>query len=109
MKTFDRIVRGLARLGIALAALSLLATLALIAYSVFMRYVVNRPTAWVDELAGYLLVACIMLAVADALFHGEHIAVDLVTERLGATGRLTLLGGLVADGPEQPHRLSGIE
>jgi len=90
-------VRGLARVGIALAAIALLASLALIVYSVVMRYGLNQPIAWVDELVGYLLVACVMLASADTLLHGEHIAVDVVTERLSTRGkRLTLLAGLVA-------------
>lgn len=97
MKLFDRIVGGLAALGIALAAIALLASLFVIVYSVVMRYFLNQPAAWVDELAGYLLVACVMLAAADALRQGEHIAVDIVTERLSARGRrLTLLVGLVA-------------
>jgi C4-dicarboxylate transporter, DctQ subunit len=38
-----------------------------------------------------------MLAAADALFGGEHIAVDIVTERLSPHGkRITLMLGLVA-------------
>jgi TRAP-type C4-dicarboxylate transport system permease small subunit len=62
-----------------------------------MRYFVNQPVAWVDELAGYLLVAAVMLAAADALLEGEHIAVDILTERLSAQGRRwTVLGGLIA-------------
>jgi TRAP-type C4-dicarboxylate transport system permease small subunit len=94
---FDRLVRALARLGIALAAIALLASLAFVVYSVVMRYFLNQPATWVDEMVGYLLVACVMLAAADALLEGEHLAVDLVTERLGARGkRLTLLCGLVA-------------
>ena len=94
---FDRLVRALARLGIALAAVSLLASLAFVVYSVVMRYFMNLPVAWVDEFFGYLLVACVMLAAADALLEGEHLAVDLVTERLGTRGRrLTLLAGLAA-------------
>jgi C4-dicarboxylate transporter, DctQ subunit len=80
----NRVVRFLSRLGIALAAVSLLVSLALITYSVVMRYFLNRPQSWIDEIAGYLLVASVMLAAADALFHGEHIAVDIVTERLPA-------------------------
>ena len=97
MKHFDRLVRWLARVGIALAAIALLASLALIVYSVVMRYGLNQPIAWVDELVGYLLVACVMLASADTLLHGEHIAVDVVTEHLSARGkRLTLLAGLLA-------------
>ena len=99
MKIFDRLVRGLARLGVAAAALSLLASLVLIVYSVVMRYLLGRPAAWVDELVGYLLVACVMLAAADALLEGEHLAVDLLTERLSPHGkRLALLAGLVCVG-----------
>jgi C4-dicarboxylate transporter, DctQ subunit len=97
MQLFERVVHRLARLGIALAAIALLVSLALIVYSVAMRYVLNQPVAWVDELVGYLLVATVMLAAADALLEGEHIAVDIVTERLARRGRwVTLLGGLVA-------------
>jgi C4-dicarboxylate transporter, DctQ subunit len=99
MKAFDRLVRALSRLGIALAAAAMLVSLFLIGYSVVMRYFLNRPTAWVDELVGYLLVASVMLAAADALLSGEHIAVDIVTEKLGPRGRRwTLLGGLIAVG-----------
>ena len=97
MQIFDRLVRRLATLGIALAAIALLVSLVLIVYSVVMRYALNQPVAWVDEMVGYLLVATVMLAAADALLEGEHIAVDIVTERLSSRGRrLALLGGLVA-------------
>ena len=97
MKLFDRLVRSLCTLGIAGAAIALLASLFLIVYSVVMRYFLNQPAVWVDELVGYLLVACVMLAAADALLEGEHIAVDIVTERLGLCGkRLTLLAGVIA-------------
>ena len=93
----DRLVGVLAALGVALAAVGLIASMFLIAYSVVMRYFVNQPVIWVDELVGYLLVASVMLAAADALRHGEHIAVDIVTERLGERGRrLTTLAGLAA-------------
>ena len=97
MKLLDRIVGALAALGVALAAVGLIASMFLIAYSVVMRYFLNLPVTWVDELVGYLLVASVMLAAADALRHGEHIAVDILTERLGGRGRrLVTLAGLVA-------------
>lgn len=92
-----RVVRWLSRLGIALAAASLLVSLALIAYSVVLRYFLNRPQPWIDEIAGYLLVASVMLAAADALLHGEHIAVDIVTDRLPEGARQIVYKlGLVA-------------
>ena len=97
MRTFDRVVGCLATLGLALAASALLTSLALIVYSVAMRYFINRPQAWVDEAVGYLLVASVMLAAAAALRDGEHICVDIVTEKLSSRGRrLIALAGLIA-------------
>ena len=97
LRHFDRAVALLASTAIALSAMALLVSLALIGYGVAMRYFVNRPVVWVDEMISYLLVAIVMLAAADALRKGEHIAVDIVTERLGPAGRrLTAASGLVA-------------
>jgi len=94
---FDRVVAWLATLGLGLAASALLTSLALIVYSVGMRYFLNRPQAWVDEAVGYLLVASVMLAAAAALRDGEHICVDIVTEKLSSRGRrVVALAGLMA-------------
>lgn len=88
---------GLCLVGSGLAAALLLVSLALVAWSVLMRYFLNQPIPWVDELVGYLLVGLVMLAAADALRRGEHISVDLVTERLGPGGRrLTAAAGQLA-------------
>jgi C4-dicarboxylate transporter, DctQ subunit len=97
MRIFDRLVAWLAMLGLALAASALLASLTLIVYSVGMRYFLNRPQAWVDEAVGYLLVASVMLAAAAALRDGEHICVDIVTEKLSSRGRRVIgFAGLIA-------------
>jgi C4-dicarboxylate transporter DctQ subunit len=91
----ERAARRLARVGLWLASAALLASLATIGYSVARRYVFGAPIAWTDELVGYLLVASVMLAAADALFDGEHICVDIATERLAPRGkRVALLFGL---------------
>jgi len=97
MKLFDRLVAWLATLGLALAAIALLTSLALIVYSVAMRYFVNQPQAWIDEAVGYLLVASVMLAAAAALRDGEHICVDIITEKLSSKGqRLIAFAGTIA-------------
>jgi len=87
MKLLESLIRALARIGAALAAASLLVSMLVIGYSVVMRYFAGRPIPWADELAGYLLVASVMLAAADALLEGEHIRVDALVERLSARGR----------------------
>jgi TRAP-type C4-dicarboxylate transport system permease small subunit len=97
MSALERSMRVLARVGLMLAAAALLVSLVAIGYSVVMRYVFGAPVAWTDELVGYLLVASVMLAAPDALLEGEHISVDIVTERLAARGRkLAYLFGLAA-------------
>jgi TRAP-type C4-dicarboxylate transport system permease small subunit len=83
----DRLIGLICLAGASLAALAILASLFIITYSVGMRYVMNNPQAWTDESVGYLLVASVMASIAYALRQGEHIAVDILTERLPAAGR----------------------
>jgi C4-dicarboxylate transporter, DctQ subunit len=87
MRLIERLIHWLCALGVAIAAVSVLLSLALIGYSVVMRYFVNDPVPWVDELVGYLLVVSVMLGAGEALRRGEHISVDIVTERLGVRGK----------------------
>ncbi len=82
-----RVIDVLCRLAIALAAAGVLASLALIAWSVVMRYVFNNPPAWVDDAVAMMLVAVVMLAAGPALRRGEHIGVDVLTSQLRARGK----------------------
>lgn len=60
-------------------------TLGVTAFSVFRRYVLGNPLTWSDELSGFLVVAIVMLGAAEVLRRGEHVSVDILSER--ATGR----------------------
>jgi C4-dicarboxylate transporter DctQ subunit len=83
----ERLVGAVAVAGeIAAAAVTLVMT-ALVGYGVVLRYVWNRPQVWTDELVSYLVVLMVMLAAAETLRRGEHITIDLVTERLGRRAR----------------------
>ena len=87
LRALGLVVRGLTAAAIAVAGAALLASLALIGWSVFMRYVVGQPPVWTDDAVGLLLVAIVMMSAAQVLRRGEHIGVDLVTARLGPRGR----------------------
>ena len=87
VRAADRVVGVLARLAAGLAALIAVALLAIVAYGVIMRYLFVAPQVWTDETASFLLVLMVMLGVAEVLRRDEHIAVDLVTGRLGPRGR----------------------
>jgi TRAP-type C4-dicarboxylate transport system permease small subunit len=93
----DRVTRLLSTIGVGLAAMSLLSCLFTMTFAVAMRYIFVKPQAWTDEMVGYLLVGTVAGSVAHALRHNEHIAVDLLTERLGELGkRITEVAGLTA-------------
>ncbi|MBI3710458.1 MAG: TRAP transporter small permease [Proteobacteria bacterium] len=90
-------IRRLTDAAMAVAAASVLFSLALVCYSVLMRYFANRPVPWVDEMVGYVLVASVMFAIAEALRKGEHIGVDILTERLPPRARRAIyVLGMVA-------------
>ncbi|HEX6016664.1 MAG TPA: TRAP transporter small permease [Burkholderiaceae bacterium] len=82
LRALGRVVTWLTTAATALSAAGVLASLFLIGWAVVMRYAFNRAPVWVDDLVGLLLVAIVMLAAAQVLRRGEHIAVDVLTERL---------------------------
>ncbi len=87
LRLLGRIVGALAGAAMALAAASLLVSLALIGWAVIMRYAFNAAPIWVDDVVGFLLVAIVMLAAADTLRRGEHIGVDLLVTHLSGRAR----------------------
>ena len=93
----ERGVGYLAVLGAGCAAVLVLVSLAIVGYSVVMRYVLNTPVTWVDELTGFLVVGIVMLGAADALRRGDHISVDLLTTRLhGGARRIAAIWWMIA-------------
>lgn len=92
LRGLSRVVSVLCGAAMALAAIALLVSLALIGWAVIMRYVFNAAPIWVDDLVGFNLVAIVMLAAAQTLRSGEHIGVDLLVERLSPAARLWAQG-----------------
>ena len=89
-----RLAAALARVSVALGGVAVLICFALVCYGVAMRYFLNAPLGWADEVTGWLVVAVVILGVADTQARGEHIGVDLLTDRGGPAmrRRLGLLG-----------------
>jgi len=77
------ITRLAASIGVGIVLLMML----VVSYSVVNRYILGTPVTWTDEFSGYLVVALVMLGAGETLRRGDHIAVDLITSRLGAKGR----------------------
>lgn len=87
----DRVAAVACRAATGLAAVAVLACFALVCLGVGMRYFYNRPLTWSDEVCGWLVVAIVMLAVADAQRRGENIGVDLLLDRSRGRVRRALL------------------
>lgn len=79
-----------------LAGASCLTTLGVICYTVVMRYVFSRPPTWNEEVAGWLVVVSVMLAIPEAQRRGEHIGVDLLVEKFPGARRILLPLGCIA-------------
>ena len=77
----------LCRAGMILGSVLVVVTILIVVYSVFMRYLINIPQTWTDELVGYFLVATVMFGVAETLRKNEHIAVDLISAKLNTKNR----------------------
>ncbi|RTQ90212.1 TRAP transporter small permease [Lysinibacillus telephonicus] len=54
----------------------------LIFYGVIMRYVLNDPQAWVEEVARYAIIWGTFLGFGMALKHNQHIQVDILFDKL---------------------------
>lgn len=87
LRVFSRGVQLVAGAAVAVAAACLLVAFVLIVWAIVMRYAFNAAPTWVDDIAGFSLVAVVMLAAAQTLRRGEHIGVDLLVTNLSPTGR----------------------
>ena len=69
---------------ILMSGIAVLAITLLISYDVLMRYFLDQPQLFVDELTSFLLVGVIFWGTAPTFLRGGHIRVDLLTNRLGS-------------------------
>ncbi|MGG5807799.1 TRAP transporter small permease [Falsiroseomonas sp. CW058] len=83
MRGLERAIALLSRVAVALGSVATVTCLFLVGYAVAMRYVLNQPQPWVDKVAGWLVVALVMLAAPEAQRRFEHIGVDIAVGRLG--------------------------
>ncbi len=82
-------------LGGAISALLIVVMFAVTIYAILMRYVVNKPLLWADEVTGWALVAIVALGSAEAYRRGDHISIDLLSSR--TTGFWQKGVGLLSD------------
>lgn len=61
--------------------------IAVITYSVFMRYVLSMPPDWSFEVSLFLFGSCMLLGGSYCLLEGSHVNVDVLPKRLPPLGQ----------------------
>lgn len=84
------IIAALSRLAGQLAGLLALLCLALVGAGVAARYFFNASQSWIDESATWLVVAMVMLAMAESQRRNENIGVDALVLKFGRNGQRRL-------------------
>ncbi|PVB62021.1 TRAP transporter small permease [Labrenzia sp. 011] len=83
MKPFSHLLKALAWI----AALLFFAAGAMLTYEVTARYLFVAPTIWAAELSQLCLIWGTMIAMPWLLQANHHIAVDVMTDRMGPRAR----------------------
>lgn len=76
------LLKGMRAALLNLATLLLLLDLVLLIYGVFARYLLGSSPIWMDELARYLIIGAVMLALGAVWMEGGHMRVNLLEQRL---------------------------
>ncbi len=67
---------------ILISGLGVLVITLLVSFDVLMRYFLDQPQLFVDELTSFILVGVIFLGSGPTFYRGAHIRVDLITSHL---------------------------
>ena len=83
MHIFDRFLTGIERAMMWIACAAMLAIMCVMVLDVTMRYLFSAPLHWAYEvLTRYLLLLVFFFSVSSVLRKGEHLVLDLLSERL---------------------------
>lgn len=81
-KLYKKLVDTLCLVVETISIIFMLAMVCLIAYQVFMRYVLNNTPGWTEELSILLMGWFVFLGVAVALKEDLHISIEMIVSRL---------------------------
>jgi len=71
-----------------ISAVLILASMLIVCYGVFLRYVLGASTVWQLELSTYFLMFAAFVGGAYGLRHGDHVNLSLIVDRLPEKAQL---------------------
>ena len=82
-----------------LLATAIIGSVAISVIGVFFRYCLGSSLSWVEEVAGYLLVAVVTIGIGPAARRGSHLRVDMLLQLIPRTKKsLNLIASAVTLG-----------
>ena len=88
MKKFEKILDTVMRF---LMALSMFALLAGGTWQIFTRWILKDPSPFTDEFLRYVLIWASMIGSAYCFYKDEHLALDLVKDRVNGKAKIALI------------------
>lgn len=86
VKQFDRLNYGFALIAGAIIAVSAI----IVCYEVFMRYVIQRPTTWVNEVSEMFLIYATFFGTTWVLRQDGHTKVDIIVSVMSERGQMKM-------------------
>lgn len=90
---FSRVSQGVVRAEMALGG-GLVAVIFMLLLANVASRALGRPLIWTDELAVHLMVWLAFIGASVGIAHGDHMAIDLLSDRLSPKKRLWLTLGI---------------
>ena len=87
MKKVDKILDAVMR---CLMAIAMFALLAGGTWQIFTRWILKNPSTFTDEFLRYVLIWASMIGSAYCFYKDEHLALDLVKDRLHGKAKIVL-------------------
>lgn len=83
MPTLKRIEKAVAGGMAILSAILLAGIVTLFVMEIFMRYAMNAPTKWSNDVISFIMPAMIFLALPEVTRRNQHIAITFLVEAMG--------------------------
>ncbi len=77
-----KLVEGISSFGDTISIIAIVIMTLSVFYNVVMRYVLNAPTLWAEEVNGYLIVLMTCAGASELLKKRKHINLTIFTQRL---------------------------
>jgi TRAP-type C4-dicarboxylate transport system permease small subunit len=82
LRKTEKVIDGLTVLGAAMGGILTAIITVIVTYAVVLRYLLNRPIGWSEEISIYLMIWAIFLGTAYTLKEDAHIGVDLLMKKI---------------------------